>query len=241
MHLLLANPPRRNKARKPKRKISAAARAALIDRLNKGRRKAGLAPISGGSTTTRRRSRSSRAGRRRPARSTARRRRARTVAVATNPPKKGSTMARRSRRSSRRSPRRRGGSGRSARGFAIPGGLTAVAGSVAGFTAAQILPNYVPVAFLKTGYGRIGAQAAAGVLTYALLRKSYPTLAAALGGGMLTAAGVGLVAQFMANRQGAGSNPPAQLPPAAESLRGIGDVDGIRCAGLGDLDANTYG
>jgi hypothetical protein len=241
MYLMLNNPPRRSKARKtakaakarkPRRKLSPAARAALIARLNKGRRAAGLAPIAGGST-------------RRP--SARRRRRRSTVALATNPPKKGSNMARRSRRSSSRRTSRRSGAGRSARGFAIPGGLAAVAGSVAGFTAAQILPDYIPVNALKTGYGRIGAQAAAGVLTFALLRKTSPTWAAALGGGMLTAAGVSLVSSFMARRQQAGGTPPAALPPAAspEALRGIGDVDGVRYAGLGrglgDFEFNTYG
>lgn len=150
--------------------------------------------------------------------------------------------------------RRRGGGGflgKSARGFALPGGVAGIAGSIGGVILAQKIPDWFGInKDGKSPYLAYAAQGAAGVAAYMLLRKYSPTVALGLGLGMMTAAGVGVYSKLQADaadkRRAAAAAAAAANPPAAanpEPLRGIGDVDAINYnSGIaGRLAGMSYG
>lgn len=202
MQLILENPPKTARRSKRKaRKLTPAQRKVALANLAKARRARGT-----------------------PARSTSRRRR---LSSRTSTQSNTTMPATRRRRStSRRSParrstsRRRGGGGR---GGALPANLTTIAATAGGFIAAGIIPSYIPVPQLQTGFGRIGAKAGLGILTFMLLKRTNKNLATALASGMLTSAAVDVVARFMpAAAVAAGSS-----PGGSRALAGIGAPDGI--------------
>lgn len=204
MQLILPNPPKKARRRsgRKRRKLSAAQRRVALANLAKARRARG---ITSKPARRRRRSRTrTAAGSPVPPALPRTRRRSRRSGV--------SAMARRSRR---RSSRRSAGN-RSAGGFLPPGGIAAIAGTAGGFIAASVVPRFIPVAALQQGPGRIAAKAAAGVLTYMLLRKTNKTVGAALAGGMLASAGVDL-AELVRQR----------VAPNTPALSGIGAPDGL--------------
>jgi hypothetical protein len=206
VQLILPNPPRKSRRRsagRKRRKLSPAQRRVALANLAKARRARGIT-----SKPARRRRRS----------------RPTTAAGSPVPPALPPRTRRRSRRSgvsamarrSRRRNSRRSAGNRASGGFLPPGGIAAIAGTAGGFIAASIVPRFVPVAALQQGPGRIAAKAAAGVLTYMLLRKTNKTVGAALAGGMLASAGVDL-AELVRQR----------VAPNAPALSGIGAPDGL--------------